>query len=251
MANTKLQIKRTTVSGRTPNTTNSGNTSYIDAGELAINLTDRKLFSSNGSAYFEVGANLSNLTVTSITANGTLGTNGQVLVSNGTTVYWANGGTGGGTTVTAGDYLYFDGDELNVNATSTSTASVVVARDANQNFAANVVSVNNLTVGGSQYVYKAVTTSNTDLQTFDSFATATYRSAHYMVQMTSGTDYHTIQLSLIHDGTNVYLAQYGEIFDNVSLGTFGANIASGNVNVEITPANSVTAIKAAVTLIIV
>lgn len=249
MAN-KFQIKRTTVSGRTPNTTNSGNTAYIDAGELAINLTDGKLFSSNGTVSFEIGANLTNLTVTSITANGTVGTNGQVLVSNGTSVYWANGG-GGGTTVVAGSYLYFTGDTLNVNAASTSTASVVVARDADQNFAANVVSVNNLTVGGSQYIYKAVTTSNTDLQTFDSFVASTYRSAHYMVQMASGTDYHTIQLSLIHDGTNVYLAQYGEIFDNVSLGTFDATIASGNVNVQITPANAVTAVKAAVTLIVV
>lgn len=249
MAN-KFQIKRTTVSGRTPNTTNSGNTAYIDAGELAINLTDGKLFSSNGTSSFEIGANLTNLTVTSITANGTVGTNGQVLVSNGTSVYWANGG-GGGTTVVAGSYLYFTGDTLNVNATSTSTASVVVARDADQNFAANVVSINNLTVGGSQYVYKAVTTSNTDLQTFDSFSASTFRSAHYMVQMASGTDYHTIQLSLIHDGTNVYLAQYGEIFDNVSLGTFDASIASGNVNVQVTPVNAVTAIKAAVTLIIV
>lgn len=89
MAN-KLQIKRTSVSGRTPNTTNSGNTHFIDTGELALNLTDRKLFSSNGVAYFEVGANLSSLSVTTITANGTNGTSGQVLSSNGTGVYWAD-----------------------------------------------------------------------------------------------------------------------------------------------------------------
>ena len=63
MAN-KFQTKRTTISGRTPNTTNSGNTHYIDAGELALNLTDGKMFSSNGSVYFEVGANLQNLSVT-------------------------------------------------------------------------------------------------------------------------------------------------------------------------------------------
>ena len=46
----KFQLKRTTVSGRTPNTTNSSNTQFIDAGELAINLTDGLLYSSNGSA---------------------------------------------------------------------------------------------------------------------------------------------------------------------------------------------------------
>lgn len=51
----KFQIKRTTVSGRTPNTTNVANTTYIDAGELAINVSDGKLFSSNGSAIIEFG----------------------------------------------------------------------------------------------------------------------------------------------------------------------------------------------------
>ena len=56
----KFQIKRTSVSGRTPNTTNVANSAYIDAGELAVNLTDGKLFSSNGSVYFEVGANVEN-----------------------------------------------------------------------------------------------------------------------------------------------------------------------------------------------
>ena len=94
MAN-KFQLKRTAVSSRTPNTTNSANNRYIDVGELALNTTDGKLFSSNGTVYFEIGANLQNLTVTSNTtlnslvANGTVGANGEVLVSNGTTVYWA------------------------------------------------------------------------------------------------------------------------------------------------------------------
>jgi hypothetical protein len=100
MAN-KLQIKRTTVTTRTPNTTNSGNTHYIDTGELALNLTDGKMFSSNGSAYFEVGANLVNasvsntLTVKAISANGSNGTAGQVLTTNGTGAYWSTVSGGG------------------------------------------------------------------------------------------------------------------------------------------------------------
>jgi len=108
MAN-KFQVKRTTVSGRTPNTTNSGNTHFIDTGELALNLTDGKMFSSNGSVYFEVGANLQNIAITSnatfgssgkIIANGSFGTSGQVLTSNGTTMYWSTASGGGSGTVT-------------------------------------------------------------------------------------------------------------------------------------------------------
>lgn len=65
MAN-KFQVKRTTTSGLLPNTTNSGNSSYIAAGELAVNLTDKKMVSSNGSVTFEIGANLVNLSVTNV-----------------------------------------------------------------------------------------------------------------------------------------------------------------------------------------
>ena len=75
MANNKFQMKRTTISGRTPNTTNSSNTSFIDAGEFAVNLTDQKVYSSNGSVAFEIGANLASLNVG---GNVTIGGNLQV-----------------------------------------------------------------------------------------------------------------------------------------------------------------------------
>lgn len=45
-------------------------------------------------------------------------------------------------TYTAGDYLSLNGTEFNVNATSTATAGVVVARDINGSFAANVITAN-------------------------------------------------------------------------------------------------------------
>jgi hypothetical protein len=64
----RFQVKRTTTSGLLPNVSNSSNTSYIAAGELAINLTDRKLLSSNGSATFEIGANLASLSVAGVVA---------------------------------------------------------------------------------------------------------------------------------------------------------------------------------------
>ena len=138
MANNKFQIKRTTVSGRTPNTTNSGNTHFIDTGELALNLTDGKMFSSNGTVYFEVGSNLENVSVTSnatfgssgkIIANGAFGTDGQVLASNGTTMYWATGGGGSGTVTQVNTGNGLSGGPI----TSTGTLSVV----ANNGLASN------------------------------------------------------------------------------------------------------------------
>lgn len=96
MANNKIQVKRTTVSGRQPNTTGSyaTNSQYIAAGEFALNMADGILFSSNGSAVIEIGANntnqnvTGNLTVKAIIANGSIGANAYVLASNGAGVYW-------------------------------------------------------------------------------------------------------------------------------------------------------------------
>ena len=94
-----------------------------------------------------------------------------------------------------------------------------------------------------------VTTASVAQVTLDTFATATYRSAKYLVQMTSGSAYHMIELSLIHDGTTVYLSQYGEVKTGASLGTFDASISTGTLSVLFTPTNAVTTVKAAVTII--
>ena len=110
MANTVFKLRRSSVAGKAPNT------STISIGELAINLTDRKLYSSDGSNIFETGSNLtslsvfsdvsvgnsatntvinsSSISVKSIVANGGVGTANQVLTSNGTGIYWTNPAAG-------------------------------------------------------------------------------------------------------------------------------------------------------------
>lgn len=129
MAN-KFQIKRTTVSGRTPNTTNVANTAYIDAGELAINLTDEKVFSSNGTAYFEVGANLANLSVSGNTslvkliANNAVGSAGQVLTSNGNGIYWGVQAAGGDTVT---DLDYYSANSTLVLTTDSATFATTIS----------------------------------------------------------------------------------------------------------------------------
>jgi acyl dehydratase len=83
MANNRFQHKRTSTSGLLPNTTNSANNSYIAAGEFAVNLTDKKVIASDGTATFEVGANVTNQY---LTGNITLATNGTKInfTANGT-----------------------------------------------------------------------------------------------------------------------------------------------------------------------
>ena len=57
MANTTIQLKRSSVAGKQPNT------STLSIGELALNLTDKKLYSSDGSNIFEPASNVSSLYV--------------------------------------------------------------------------------------------------------------------------------------------------------------------------------------------
>jgi hypothetical protein len=86
MANNIVQVKRTSVAGRTPNTTSSGNSQYIAAGELALNMPDGILYTSNGSALIEVGANNTqqNISTNNLTVGNTLFVvaNGNVGIGN-------------------------------------------------------------------------------------------------------------------------------------------------------------------------
>ena len=63
MANTRVQHKRSSVSGRQPNTTISSNTSYIAAGEFALNMADGILYTSDGTNLITIGGNTQNQTV--------------------------------------------------------------------------------------------------------------------------------------------------------------------------------------------
>jgi len=65
MANNRVYVKRTSTTGRAPNTTASyaTNTQYIAAGELALNMTDQILYTSDGTNLITVGSNLTSLNV--------------------------------------------------------------------------------------------------------------------------------------------------------------------------------------------
>jgi len=150
MANTKiLQVKRTTVSGRLPNTSSTSNSSYIYPGEFAFNLADRKLYSQYASVPFEVGANLSSLVVT-----GNASITGTLTVV-GNTIYTGNVVYINTTNLTVGDNII----TLNSDVTGSPTESAGI--EINRGTSANVsflwdeantrwtIGSQNLFVGGS------------------------------------------------------------------------------------------------------
>lgn len=137
---TRYQLKRSTVSGVVPTT------SDIQPGELAVNLADKKLFTANSLAVFELGSNLASLSVTGETtfganvviantgelvfaanagifANGSLGTAGQVLTSNASSVYWST--IAGGGDVTANGVQTLTNKRIDLRVSSTASATSV------------------------------------------------------------------------------------------------------------------------------
>tara|TARA_B100000212_G_scaffold339554_1_gene318247 strand:- start:2055 stop:2465 length:411 start_codon:yes stop_codon:yes gene_type:complete len=71
----------------------------------------------------------------------------------------------------------------------------------------------------------------------DTFAHADYRAARYIVAMSEGTNFHSTEVMLVHDGSDVTLTQYGTLKDT-NLATFDADISGANVRLRCTPASS-------------
>lgn len=96
-----VKIKRSSVQGKAPTT------SDLETGEIALNLRDKKLFSSDGSAVFEVGSNVHSISVGTgglSIGNGAFslptsdGTAGQVLKTDGAgNISWGSTAAGAGT----------------------------------------------------------------------------------------------------------------------------------------------------------
>ena len=152
MANNTIQLKRSSVAGKQPNT------STLSIGELALNITDKKIYSSDGSNIFELGSNLttqfvysfvsvgnssvntvinsSSINVQTIIANGSSGTSGYVLYSNGIGTYWAS--PTAGSVAGSNTQIQFN-DSSTVNATAGFTFDKT----------SNTISIGNSTVNTS------------------------------------------------------------------------------------------------------
>ena len=73
-----IKIKRTSVSGNLPTTSN------LSTGELALNIPDKRLYTSNSSAVLEIGSNPSTLSVNSAYSfPHTDGSAGQIMKTDG------------------------------------------------------------------------------------------------------------------------------------------------------------------------
>lgn len=223
MAN-KFQVKRTTVSGRTPNTTSSGNSRFIDTGELALNLPDGKLFSSNGSVYFEIGANLASSNIAgdiSIGGNASFinGTSNAVLRYNYLQLMTAPvGGNTKNTYITSNEITITSNVGLSSFARLRSTGTGLRFESANLN-------------SGSGAIYLTTDGATTNTVLF-SAAGVTNATVEFVtdVKFTGGVvangSYGSAGQQLVSNGTSVYWSSNSSS-NTVTANTLTANVISG------------------------
>lgn len=70
-----------------------------------------------------------------------------------------------------------------------------------------------------------------------------YRSAKYVIQCTHGNDFQTIEILLMHDGTDVYITRYGLMYTNGELATFTADMDGDGVFLDTVTIHDDTMIK--------
>lgn len=86
-------------------------------------------------------------------------------------------------------------------------------------------------------------------QVVDTFAANTYRAAKYMVQASSGTAYQVVEVLMAHDGTSVFMTEYGSVTTGTNLVTLDSDISAGKVRLLATPTNATTTIRVVCTAI--
>ena len=84
----------------------------------------------------------------------------------------------------------------------------------------------------------SITTTSTSLETLDTFAIASYTTARYIVSIVQGSNYHSTEIVISHNGTTADILEYGTLTSGSDLATFTADINSGSARLRITPASS-------------
>ena len=75
-----------------------------------------------------------------------------------------------------------------------------------------------------------VTTTSTGAAALVSLTASSYRSVDYRIQVVKGSSYNTSLVKVVHDGTNTYMTEYGNVNQpSVGVVTFSTDINSGDL----------------------
>jgi hypothetical protein len=183
-------------------------------------------------------------TATYLTANQSITLSGDVTGTGTTAITTTLANSG----VSAGTY-----SKVTVNAKGLVTVGANIASsDVTTALGYTPVSTAVLSTTNSFITDASITTTSTTPTAALSLTSATYRAVDYVIQAVSGSNYTITKLLVVHDGTNVSLTEYGTVSIGSSVGSFDADINSGNLRLLFTAASaSSTTVKVVATAILV
>jgi hypothetical protein len=123
-----------------------------------------------------------------------------------------------------------------MNADGAVTAASVVSNTS----VTGATVVSNTSITGNSFVMNGnlATISTTGTVTVDTFPTSTYRTVHYLAQITDNTNvgqFHSEQLMILQDGTTAYQTEFNLVFSVQPLGAFSSSISGGVFSLFFTP----------------
>lgn len=132
---------------------------------------------------------------------------------------------------TAGQVLISNGSSTSPSWSSNPTIGTVTVTDVTFGTGANI---------DDDVLVTSATTAN---QVVTTLPIATYRSAKFQIQVASGSSYMMTEINMIHNGTTVFMTEFGTVMTGTSLASFDADISGGNMRLLVTPVNAVTTIE--------
>lgn len=131
------------------------------------------------------------------------------------------------------------------NATSGSTGALVItgglAVNANVFVKGTFLDANSAgTIISARDTVQA-TVATTTATAVDSWAIASYRAVKYLVQITQGTNYQFSEIVVVHNGTTTTMTEYAVVETNGALGTFTADVNTGNARLLVTMGTATSA----------
>jgi len=131
------------------------------------------------------------------------------------------------------------------------TAAVVVAHASGLTpvLTAGQVTESNLASDIKAYVQGSNVTA-TGSTTVDSFSSVLYRSAKYIIQVSTGSDYETREALIVHDGTTAYITEFAMVYTGADLiGDASVTMSGNNVQLKYTPTSGTATVKVIATYI--
>ena len=177
-----------------------------------------KLLIYNGSQWVGIASTALPVSIPGISTTGTSTFN---IIEGSSATFSGNVTVGG--TITYDDVTFLD------------SVGVATARSGLEIGAGSITTL--VTLGAA-----TATTTTTSESNIDTFDASVFRSAQYQIQITQGSSYHVTTLNVLHDGSSVYLSEFGTIKTGSSLATFDADINSGNVRVRATPSSDTSTV---------